>query len=125
MLQPGSLLPHFTLVSLDGTPHAYSDIWQRKNLLLVLLQDDQASENYAAELRGRMSDLTARDTACIMSREDVAGAPRPGVLVADKWGEVHVVAGDDAAGGLPTPDELVEWLRYVQMQCPECQGEAK
>ena len=30
-----------------------------------------------------------------------------------------------SAAGLPGPDELIEWLRYVQMQCPECQGEAR
>ena len=22
------------------------------------------------------------------------------------------------------PEELIEWLRYLAIQCPECQGEA-
>jgi hypothetical protein len=26
---------------------------------------------------------------------------------------------------LPDADALMEWLRYVQMQCPECQGESR
>ncbi|HET9265340.1 MAG TPA: hypothetical protein VFO14_19975 [Vicinamibacterales bacterium] len=125
MLQPGRLVPHFTIAAMDGATVAYSDIWQRKNLLLVLLPEDQASEDYAGQLRARMPDLTAYDTACVISREDVAGAPRPGAVIADKWGEVHFVAGHETPAKLPTPDELIEWLRYVQMQCPECQGEAK
>jgi hypothetical protein len=125
LLQTGHAVPHFSLTLLDGTRFAYADIWQQKNLLLVLLADDQPSEDYAGRLRARMSDITACETACVTSRDEVAGVLRPGVVIADKWGEVHVAAGADAATGLPTPDDLIEWLRYVQMQCPECQGETR
>lgn len=125
LLQPGQVVPHFTLTTLDGTRFAYRDIWQQTNLLLVLLADDRPSEDYAGRLRARMSDLTAYETACVMSRDDVAGVPRPGIVIADRWGEVHFATGPDAATELPAADELVESLRYVQMQCPECQGETR
>ena len=53
-----------------------------------------------------------------------AGIPAPAVLIADQWGELFVVepAGDDH--GFIEPDEVVSWLRYLAIQCPECQGEA-
>ena len=37
MLQTGDLVPHFTVTTFSGGSFDYSDIWQRKNLVLVLL----------------------------------------------------------------------------------------
>jgi peroxiredoxin len=46
------------------------------------------------------------------------------VLVADPWGEVRMRHAAGAAHDLPAPAELVDWARFVAMQCPECEGEA-
>jgi hypothetical protein len=125
-LQAGRQLPHFRVRALDHSYVAYPEIWQRKNLVLVLLPGEasRADADYVAALQAHMPALTAHDTVCVISREAVAGAPRPGVIVADRWGEIHVVAGGRMED-LPAPGEIVEWLRFVQGQCPECQGEAK
>lgn len=50
----------------------------------------------------------------------------PGSLViADQWGEVfHVHDGVPGEHAFPGPPEVVEWMRFVAIQCPECQGEA-
>ena len=126
LVQVGEQVPHFRVEALDHTQVAYSEIWQRKNLVLVLLPDDgtREADDYSAGLRSHMAELTAHDTVCLMSRDDVAGAPRPGIVIADRWGEIHFVAGG-RVDDLPGPDGIVEWLRYVQVQCPECQGETK
>lgn len=125
-LRAGQQVPHFRVRDLDHSYVAYSEIWQRKNLVLVLLPGDGSREadRYIAELRSHMSELTAHDTVCVMSRDDVAGAPRPGIIIADRWGEIHFVAGGRVED-LPASAGIVQWLRYVQMQCPECQGETK
>ena len=48
-----------------------------------------------------------------------------GMVIADQWGEVFFVeAGGVGEHGRPAADEVVEWLRFVAIQCPECQGEA-
>jgi peroxiredoxin len=48
-----------------------------------------------------------------------------GMIIADQWGEVfHVEPGGTDRHDTPAPSEVVEWLRYVAIQCPECQGEA-
>ena len=44
--------------------------------------------------------------------------------VADPWGEVRMRHAAGAAHDLPSPAELVDWARFVAMQCPECEGEA-
>jgi hypothetical protein len=71
-----------------------------------------------------MPALTERHTECVITRDVVAGAPSPGIVVADRWGEIVHVARGSQGTPLPEPDELLEWIDYVQHQCPECQGEA-
>jgi hypothetical protein len=83
MLQRGDLLPHFAVTTLDGGVMTYSTIWQRKNLVLVILP-------------GAALDLRSR-----------AYVSQLNIL----W--------------LPTSEELIDWIRYVENQCPECEGEAK
>ena len=46
------------------------------------------------------------------------------VIIADPWGEVRMRHGAGAAHDLPSPAELVDWARFVAIQCPECEGEA-
>lgn len=45
-------------------------------------------------------------------------------VVADPWGEVKLRHVAGAAHDLPDLAELVDWARFVSMQCPECEGEA-
>jgi peroxiredoxin len=46
------------------------------------------------------------------------------VLIADQWGELHHVSGAGAEHSLPTPREVTDWLRFLAIRCPECEGEA-
>lgn len=46
------------------------------------------------------------------------------LIVADPWGEVRMRHASGAAHDLPSPAELVDWARFVAIQCPECEGEA-
>ena len=114
-----NLVPHFTVTALDGRTVAYASIWQRRNLLLVVLPS-AGCDDYAAQLDAHIAELTAFDTACVVTRDAVPGVPQPGVAVADRWGELFHVAP-----ALPPAAELIEWLRYTQVQCPECRAEAR
>ena len=127
MLERGDRVPHFDVTTLDGGRARYNEVWQRKNLLLVSISDAEASESsgYVARLSAGRPALTAHDTALVVTTDHVDGVPRPGIVIADRWGEIHFVAHAPAAAGLPDPDELTGWLRYVQQQCPECEGEAR
>jgi hypothetical protein len=126
MLQRGDSVPHFEVRTVDGDLFEYSAIWQRKNLLLVRLRhasnDDSA---YMSDLRGRAAEFHALESECVITRDDVPGLDAPGLLIADRWGEIiHITAASESAQS-PTPEELLGWLEYVQHRCPECEGEAK
>lgn len=51
---------------------------------------------------------------------DWAPAGEAAVVVADRYGVVYHAAHGAGAADLPDTDELIEWLRYLATQCPEC-----
>jgi len=126
MLHPGDLVPHFEVTDLYGKRVDYSSIWQRKNLVLVMLSDtDPSSRFYAEQLMARGRDSRADDTEWVVTSDRIAGISNPCAVVADRWGELmHVARAPDVAH-LPVLDELVEWVDYLQHRCPECEGEAR
>ena len=121
------LMPMFSVNdSIDGARVDYQTLWQRKNLLLVSLPPaDPTSERYLESLAAQAAVLRAQDTAFIVTTDMVPGIPRPGVVVADRWGEIYHVAEASDAAALPGTDDLLEWLQYVRSECPECQGETR
>ncbi len=128
MLQRGDLIPHFDVTSLQGDTVSYSTLWQRRNLVLITVpasDPDGTFTHYVSQLSARGPASTAADTEWVITRDAVTGVPCPGVVVADRWGEVIHVATGSQASELPLADELVDWVTYVQHQCPECEGEAK
>jgi hypothetical protein len=125
VLHPGDRIPHFTVSAIGGDPVRYADIWQRRNLVLVTVEDASAGTDCAAALAARASDFRDLQAACVVTTDRVNGFPTPGAIVADRWGEVVHVAAPNDVGGLPTPVELIEWLDYVARRCPECEGESR
>lgn len=66
-------------------------------------------------------------TAAVAADPDGAFGARTGlapaaVLVADAWGELYHVAAAGPAHELPGVQEIVDWVRFVAIQCPECEG---
>ena len=52
------------------------------------------------------------------------GMRAPGLLVADQWGVLSVVQQASEDHQLLSPAEIVDWTRFIAIQCPECQAEA-
>lgn len=125
MLRRGDAVPHFTVTTVDGASFTYATVWQRSNLVLAVLPSRVDAAAVSAELRKRAAELARADTACVVTHEPVAGVPAPGVLVADRWGEVvHVAAAPPDGPGSAAAD-LLEWAEHVAHRCPECEGEAR
>ena len=127
MLRSGDLVPHFEVTALDGRPFTYSSIWQRRNLVLIVLPatEPEAARAYAGHTVAPVQELHTEDTSCVVTLDPLPGLQAPGLLVADRWGEIAHVAYYSSAGDLPPAGALLEWIDYVRHQCPECQGEVK
>ena len=125
MLQPHDPVPHFVVTDLDGRTVTYTTIWQHAHLVLVSLGNagtpDERLHEYVREIR----ELAADDLACVLTRDAVPGLPSPGALVADRWGEIVHVAPAAEVRSLPSAEHLADWIAYLRIRCPECEGETR
>ncbi len=120
-------MPHLEIGTITGEAFSYAFIWQRLNLVLVTLPSgaDDTGDAYGRELAARRLDFDARASVCVITRDAVPGLPAPGALVADRWGEIVYVTTVATPDGLPSAEQLFEWLDYLAQRCPECEGEVK
>jgi hypothetical protein len=124
-LQRGEAVPHFEVRTIDGHMLGYSAVWQRRNLVFVTLPTAEPYGDYVSELTALASEFHNRETTCVMTQDGIPGLPAPGVLVADRWGEIVHVATGSTLADLPPPRDLLDWVEYLQHRCPECEGEAR
>src|SRR5688572_10298742 len=120
-------VPMFTVTdAFDGTRVAYEEVWQRRILLLVTMPPgDTTGAAYGATVAAHAGVLEGDDVRVIVTCDPIAGMPSPGVLVADRWGGISDDQAAARVADLPAADDIIEWLRYVQSRCPECEGEAR
>jgi hypothetical protein len=127
MLVPGDTVPHCQVRTRQGKLFSYSSIWQRKNLLLVTLAtlDAGPTEDYIAELAARLQHVGDHDLEYVITRDLIPGISGWALLVADRWGEIVYTVEESDVADLPAPQEVLEWLNYLNNRCPECEGETK
>ena len=122
-------MPHFEVTTIDGQRVRYADLWQHSNLVFVSV--DSRDDPYGRSLAAHADDFAATETALVVSTEPITGVPTPGVVVADQWGEIAYVFDAhhpdearrlDRRGTTPLPSEreLLDWVNFVRMRCPEC-----
>ncbi len=126
MLQRGDSVPHFDVTTVRGERFSYSTIWQRKNLVLVSLPAAESqSSTYISELVARKLEFGAKHAECVVTRDQIVGITSPGIVVADRWGEIVHVSHATHVEDLTSPQDLLDWLDHLEKRCPECEGEAK
>ena len=114
-------VPHFEVTTIDGRRVRYDDIWQRRNLLFVLLspQERENSVRYASQLEARRAEFEQEETTIVVTTDAVPKLAAPVVLVADRWGEILYLESGQAYRP-PDVDELLSWVHFAEIQCPEC-----
>lgn len=93
--------------------------WDARVLVVVPGGMDETAR--FADDAGLPFPVVADEARKLWARMGMDGAA---AIVADPWGEVRMRHTAGAAHDLPSPAELVDWTRFVAMQCPECEGEA-
>lgn len=125
MLNKGDRVPRFEITTIDDIRVNYADLWQKKNLALVCLSEDRSpdAQAYIQQLREALPALAAHDAVVVVTTTPIEGMPLPGCAVADRWGEMQWVASAKGVAELPSTREIAAWLQFVEIQCPECEGE--
>lgn len=117
-------VPHFDVATLGGERVRYRDIWQRRNLVLVIVhpREREVVASYASQLTVRQHEFDDEEATVVTTADAVPGLSAPSVVIADRWGEIlHVESpptGD--VSQFPSVDELLSWVRFARIQCPEC-----
>jgi len=93
--------------------------WDGRVIVVVPASPDQAVR-IAADAAKHFTLLADPDHA-LAAR---LGISPPALVIADQYGEIHHAATAGDAHALPEPADIGDWLRYLAIQCPECQGEA-
>jgi hypothetical protein len=149
LMRKGDQLPAWTLDATGGEPAIPLRADDRRATVLVTVHAECTEcatyldelEGHADEMRawdGRVVAVTAGDSAAVpggdrgfvklardvASRLEQRGVPRTGMVIADQWGEIFAVEAADDNHSFPAVAEVVGWLRFLAIQCPECQGEA-
>jgi hypothetical protein len=147
-LAAGGRLPDLALPTVGGASTVPLKPGGRRNPILVAVHGGGCGEcgAYLHHLAEAAAELSEWDAHAVVIVPDAA-APAPdlpfpvvldaerrfaartglkgaAVVIADQWGEVAHVADAGAGHALPAAPELVEWVRYLAMRCPECEGEA-
>jgi peroxiredoxin len=143
----GELLPDFELLTVDGALTRISEVHGRKTMVLIITGDSTSDllsycrqlaeglESFRVEeanvfvvVRGEAADAGgfARSSGLLNAvfgdRDGRAHARignAPTVFVTDRHGEIFAVFHSEAAP-LPSADELLKWVQFVNMQCEEC-----
>jgi hypothetical protein len=117
-------VPHFDVTTVDGQRVRYDEIWQRRNLVLFIAspEEREVAARYASQLQAHRDQLDEGEATVVVTTDAVPNLPVPSALVADRWGEILQL--ERASGGnafqFPDVDELLEWVHFASIQCPEC-----
>ncbi len=124
-MQKGDLVPHFTVSTIDGDTVRYeTSYWQRRNLVLVSTAGQPAAD-YVKDLTACVPDVDALSAGLVVTPDRVGPDDGPLLVVADQWGEIVDVQRAARVDDLPGGAEVRRWLEYLEIRCPECEGEAK
>ncbi|HEY0673594.1 MAG TPA: hypothetical protein VGD27_15050 [Longimicrobiales bacterium] len=79
---------------------------------------DSLAENMPAiqEWGGRIIVAPRAESPANSAPLPIAG---PGVVIADEWGEVFFQSKHEH--DFPAPQDVMEWVRFIAIQCPECE----
>jgi hypothetical protein len=120
-LRAGDFLPSFTSETLDGREVPDTQLWQRRNVVLLVAPREAVAtqSSYMSSLDRRISELKPSDTSLVISHQPIVGVPRYTIVIADRWGEIVHLAHFPSATWPPI-DDVVEWVEFIRAQCPEC-----
>lgn len=149
-LRVGGKVPLFYLPSAGGGQSGPAATRSKYNLVLAFLPNGPEAAAYVRGIARRYPDIlrndarvlavldadldTARRTAevlelpfTLLSDENGAAATRvlgggnpAGLVAADRYGIVYFVETAHTLEGLPPPATILDWLEFIEIQCPEC-----
>ncbi len=131
ILERGMLVHDLPAQTLDGGPVHASDFRGRRNLVLIFPGVTAEESLLVRELRQQAADLQEEEAVALLAADVPAellgyygaisnrGERRPALYITDRYGEIYYAAHGESGGTLPSAAEVLDWLRFINSQCPE------
>jgi hypothetical protein len=122
-MNPGDLLPHFEGATINGRETPYKELWQHRNLVLLVLPAEAVTRGmpYLRALENRLAELKPPDASLLISRRPIGDVETHSLVIADRWGEiVHLVRLTPDPAAWPSIDDIIAWMEFIGAKCPEC-----
>src|SRR6185312_15513412 len=107
----------------------FSDLESKKSALkehnggvLIMATARPASDSQLAsspELFSEAIDDSNRVHKLLGATDD-AGNPIPSIYITDRFGEVFAAFQNIELASLPSVEEIIRWLEFIEQQCEEC-----
>ena len=94
------------------------ELWAGRPLTIVASSLEEATA-LVGRVEGVPFPVLADVDGAALRRMNVPRG-RTALIIADRWGVVYHSVEAETAADLPEEDEVVEWVRYLATQCPEC-----
>jgi hypothetical protein len=112
-------LPEIWGTTFDGQRIHASDLRGRKNIVVIFLGQlsNEPVEQLLRALSLRHGEMQDEDAELIVVEQ--SRLQNAAICIADRYGEVYFseFCSDTAC---TSADNVMEWLRFIEIQCPEC-----
>ncbi len=126
ILERGMLLRDLPARTLDGHAVHASDFRGRRNLVLIFPGAAAEESPLINDFRQRASDLHEEEAVVLIADAppDIrsyygaiqpSGKNEPALYITDRYGEIYY----GVHGGALPAAEILDWLRFINSQCPE------
>lgn len=125
------MLRDIPVTTLEGVPAWASDFRGRRNLVLIFAGTNGEDWRLLSELRDARDELREEESAiCVVAEAEpetrapygalaADGSPRAALYITDRYGEIYFAAHPERGQALPSAAEVLDWLRFINSQCPE------
>lgn len=104
---------------LQGIVRLYSEILRNDARVIAVLNADLDTTRRATEALELpftlLSDENGAATARILGQDS-----RAALIAADRYGIIYFAETAPMIDGLPAPATILDWLDFIEIQCPEC-----
>jgi peroxiredoxin len=102
---------------IDGLGRKADEIALWSATLILILRGGEARSALSETAAGRFTIVTDPAGVFVAETSNFGAS----IVIADEWREIHLAQCSIDGTDLPSPDEVTEWVRFVAIQCPECE----
>jgi peroxiredoxin len=97
---------------------AQRDAYSQEETAVLVVGPNQPTENLQlADRLGHPFPLLSDPLEQTVTQQ---GLDTPSLVIADRWGEIWAAWAGGADHRLPSGQDILQWLLFIEAQCPEC-----